>query len=99
MRIEYADRIYGYKKKVHRKGEQKKENTLRYAQFVSNLLEDTGLVCSVAVCILLMSRQKIQMADLAFIFALAPFIFRFFNCFTNTWNYLTDVYTDIVKIS
>lgn len=78
--------------------EQKKENTLRYAQFVSNLLEDTGLISSVAVCILLMSRQKIQMSDLAFIFALAPFIFRFFNCFTNTWNYLTDVYTSVRRL-
>ena len=80
------------------KTEKKKEYTLRNARFVSDLLEDIGLVSSVLVCIFLASQNQIEMADLAFIFALSPFIFRFFNCFTNTWNYLTDVYTSILRL-
>lgn len=78
--------------------EKRKENTIRYARFVSDLLEDFGLLSSVLLCIFLASRQHIEMADLAFIFAFSPFIFRFFNCFTNTWNYLTDVHTSVRRV-
>jgi ABC-type multidrug transport system fused ATPase/permease subunit len=59
--------------------EKKKENTIRRAQFVSDLLEDISLVSCVFVCVFLAARQQIEMADLAFVFAFAPFIFRFFN--------------------
>lgn len=78
--------------------EKKKEYTLRNARFVSDLLEDLGLISSVLVCLLLASRHQIETADLAFIFALSPFIFRFFNCFTNMWNYLTDVSTSVIRL-
>ena len=78
--------------------EKRKEMTIRYARFVSDLLEDFGLLGSVLLCVFLASRQQIKMADLAFIFAFSPFIFRFFNCFTNTWNYLTDVHTSVLRI-
>ena len=78
--------------------EKKKEKTIRYARFVSDLLEDFGLLGSVLICVFLASRQHIEMADLAFIFAFSPFIFRFFNCFTNTWNYLTDVHTSVRRV-
>lgn len=78
--------------------EKKKENTIRCAQFVSDLLEDISLVSCVLVCVFLAARQQIEMADLAFVFAFAPFIFRFFNCFTNMWNYLTDVHTSVRRL-
>ncbi len=78
--------------------EKKKENTIRRAQFVSDLLEDISLVSCVFVCVFLAARQQIEMADLAFVFAFAPFIFRFFNCFTNMWNYLTDVHTSVRRL-
>ena len=78
--------------------EKKKENTIRQAQFVSNLMEDISLVGSVLVCVFLAVRHQIEMADLAFVFAFAPFIFRFFNCFTNMWNYLTDVHTSVIRL-
>lgn len=78
--------------------EKRKENTIRQAQFVSSLLEDISLVGSVLVCVFLAERRQIEMADLAFVFAFAPFIFRFFNCFTNMWNYLTDVHTSVTRL-
>ena len=80
------------------KAEKKKEYTLRNARFVSDVLEDLGLISSVFVCLLLTSQRQIEMADLTFIFALSPFIFSFFNCFTNMWNYLTDVYTSVIRL-
>lgn len=80
------------------KAEKKKEYTLRNARFISDLLEDIGLVSGVLVCIFLASQNQVEMADLAFVFALSPFVFRFFNCFTNTWNYLTDVYTSVLRL-
>lgn len=78
--------------------EKKKEKTIQFAWFVSDLLEDFGLLGSVLLCLFLAARQHIEMADLAFIFAFSPFIFRFFNCFTNTWNYLTDVHTSVCRV-
>lgn len=78
--------------------EKKKEYTLRNARFISDILEDLGLISSVLVCLFLTSQRRIDMADMAFIFALSPFIFRFFNCFTNTWNYLTDVHTSVIRL-